>query len=690
MYHKFGASLLAINLAVFNSAAVFADQGSTNSDDIDFAAEIEEIKVYGRALEQIGVAKSASQGTVGYNDFKDRPLSRVGELVEVIPGAVATQHSGEGKANQYFLRGFNLDHGTDFSATVDGVPINMRSHGHGQGYLDLNFIIPEIVEKLEYRKGPYYADLGDFSSAGAAGYSLYDTLDQSFVKLTAGRFGFRRAVAAVSAPVADSTTLLVAAEGAQYDGPWELEQDLDKVNVHAKLSHQSGAWKTSVALNGYHTKYTATDQVPERAVSSSSIGRFGFIDGDLGGETDRYSFSIQSQHESDSSTITDISAYIVDYKFSLFSNFTYFLDDPVNGDEFEQLDNRTYFGAAVSQSRSVSDALTLSYGIETRVDDISAVGLFQTQGRLRINTIRQDKLNEYNISGWSSAELDLNDSTRLTLGLRADHFGGEVETLSLPINSGSSSDTLVSPSIGLAWRASDALELYANYGHGFHSNDIRGTTISRDPRSGESIDPVPLLVKSIGGEIGARFEWRGLTATLSAFALSLDSELVFVGDAGSTEANDGSDRYGLEASLFWQPTDWLAIDGSYATTHARFDIAGPEDRIPGAVDDVFAAGFVADLAPITFSARLRHFGSAPLIESGDVVSDATTLVNAAAAYEWSSFVVSVELLNVFNARENDISYFFESQLPGETSPQEDIHFHPVEPRQLRASLTYRF
>ena len=190
--------------------------------------------------------------------------------------------------------------------------------------------------------------------------------------------------------------------------------------------------------------------------------------------------------------------------------------------------------------------------------------------------------------------------------------------------------------------------------------------------------------------MGARFEWNGLTATLSAFALSLDSELVFVGDAGSTEANDGSDRYGLEASLFWRPTNWLAIDGSYATTHSRFDVSGPEDRIPGAVDEVFAAGFVADLAPITVSARLRHFGGAPLIESGEVVADATTLVNVSAAYEWSSFELSLELLNAFNARENDISYFFESQLPGEASPQEDIHFHPVEPRQLRASLTYRF
>lgn len=690
MSHTGSTSLLAITSVIFGASGAIANQNTTENLDTEYNSVIEEIKVYGRALEKIGVAKSASEGTVGYDDFKDRPLARVGELVEVIPGAVATQHSGEGKANQYFLRGFNLDHGTDFSASVDGVPINMRSHGHGQGYLDLNFIIPEIVEKLDYRKGPYYADMGDFSSAGAAGYTLYDGLDQSFVKLTAGRFGFRRGVAAVSAPVGSRTTLLVAAEGAQYDGPWVLEQDLDKINVHAKLTYQSDAWKTSLSLNGYHTEYTSTDQVPERAIRSGLINRFGFIDGDLGGETDRYSFSVQSQHESDTSTVTNISAYVVDYDFSLFSNFTYFLDDPVNGDEFEQLDNRTYYGAAVSQKRFVNDRLSIAYGIETRVDDISAVGLFQTQARRRINTIRQDKLSEYNISGWSSAEFDLNETMRLTAGLRADHFGGTVTALSLAENGGSTNDTLVSPSLGIAWQASEALELYANYGHGFHSNDIRGTTISRDPRSGESIEPVPLLVKSVGGEVGARFEWNELTATLSAFALSLDSELVFVGDAGSTEANDGSDRYGLEASLFWRPTNWLAIDGSYATTHSRFDVSGPENRIPGAVDEVFAAGFVANLAPITVSARLRHFGGAPLVESGEVVADATTLVNASAAYEWSSFMLSLELLNVFNARENDISYFFESQLPGEASPQEDIHFHPVEPRQLRASLTYRF
>lgn len=659
-------------------------------DSFSAETEIEEITVYGRELDLLGVAKAASQGTVGYGDFKDRPLARVGELVEVIPGAVATQHSGEGKANQYFLRGFNLDHGTDFSAHVEGVPINLRSHGHGQGYLDLNFVIPEIVERLDYRKGPYYADNGDFSSAGSARYKLYDTLDRSFLKLTAGRFGFRRAVAAGSTELGQDTSLLLAVEGQEYDGPWVLDQDLEKLNVHAKLVHYAGDWTTSLSLNGYHTSYISTDQVPSRAVESGLIDRFGFIDDDLGGETDRYSASFTAQHQSDDQTITNISAYFVDYEFSLFSNFTYFLEDPVNGDEFEQLDNRQYFGGAVNQQRQINDLLSLSYGLETRVDKVSAIGLFQTRDRQRINTIRQDRLTEYNVSAWASGEYLVTPDTRLTVGLRADHFGGDVTAISLPANGGSTDDTLVSPSLGVAWRVSDRVELYANYGHGFHSNDIRGATIQQDPQSGEAVEPVPLLVKSVGAELGVRYDWGSLTASLSLFTLSLDSELVFVGDGGATEPNDGSDRYGLEASLFWRPVDWLAVDASYAITDAKFDIQGADDEIPGAVDEVLAAGFVADLHPVTFSARLRHFSGAPLIESGDVRADATTLVNAAIKYEWQSVSLDLEVLNVFNARENDISYFFESQLPGEVAPVEDIHFHPVEPRQLRLSLTYSF
>ena len=517
---------------------------------------LDTVIVHGRGLELIGEAGAASEGVVGYADFEDRPLSRVGELVEVIPGAVATQHSGEGKANQYFLRGFNLDHGTDFSATVDGVPANMRTHGHGQGYLDLNFVIPEIVERVNYRKGPYSAQAGDFSAAGSARYQTYDRLDDSFAEISFGEGNYLRTVAAASFDLSPGSSLLLAGEAQAYDGPWVLEQDLEKLNLFAKYTRQTFTYKYQLLATAYKSEYVSTDQVPLRAIKSGAIDRFGFIDDDLGGETTRYSLAFNNEITHGDGATTRMNAYAVAYDFSLYSNFTYFLDDPVNGDEFEQIDERTYYGGTLSHSRDLSDRLTLRAGGDIRSDDISDIGLFRTASRQRISTTRRDSVRETSVSAWGELEYDLTDTLRATAGLRGDYFDAEVDARSLAANGGDASDSLLSPSLGLAWQARPGVELYANYGEGFHSNDVRGATITIDPATGDPASAVPILVRAKGSELGARFEGKHLKATLALFQLDLDSELVFVGDAGTTEANDASTRHGLEASLFLAPNDW--------------------------------------------------------------------------------------------------------------------------------------
>lgn len=648
------------------------------------------VVVYGRALDLVGEATSASEGIVGYADFQDRPLSRAGELVEVIPGAIATQHSGEGKANQYFLRGFNLDHGTDFSASMDGAPINNRTHGHGQGYLDLNFMIPEIVEQVRYRKGPYHADSGDFSAAGSAAFRTYDALPEDFAEIRVGEFGYVRGVAAASFNLSPETTLLVAGEGETYDGPWVLDQDLRKLAAMAKLTHETGNARYSVALWAYDNQWDSTDQVPLRAVESGLIDRFGYIDPDLGGDTSRYAIVGNAEFDHGAGASTKVNAYAVAYELSLFSDFTYLLDDPVNGDEFEQRDERTVYGASVEHARPLNDAIDLRVGGDIRYDDISDIGLFRTAGRQRISTVREDSVGELSVSAWGEAQIDLSPSLRAVIGLRGDYYDADVDALSLPANGGSASDSMLSPSLGLAWKADDGLEFYANYGQGFHSNDVRGATIAIDPATNDPADQVPILVRAEGAEIGTRIERGSWNATLTAFWLTLDSELVFVGDAGTTEANDASERTGVEATLFWQPVDWLALDASAAFTDARFDIAGPDDRIPNAVDTVIAGGAVFRFDPLTLSLRARHFGAAPLIEDGSVESEPTTIVNASATYDVGSMTFGLEVLNLFDANDADITYYFESQLPGEASPVEDTHFHPVEPRQVRASVRYRF
>ena len=675
-----GAALL---LAAFPAAA-------HEIETEDEARELDTVTVHGRGIELIGEADAASEGIVGYDDFKDRPLTRVGELVEVIPGAVATQHSGEGKANQYFLRGFNLDHGTDFAASVDGIPVNLRTHGHGQGYLDLNFVIPEIVERVDYRKGPYSAQAGDFSAAGSARYKTYDRLDESFVEIGIGENSFQRAVGAASFDTGPATTLLLAGEAQSYDGPWALEQDLTKLNALAKLTHEQGAGRYQLTVTAYDTEYTSTDQVPFRSIQSGDIDRFGFIDDDLGGETSRYSLAASGAWAHENGASTQAQVYSVAYDFSLFSNFTYFLEDPVNGDEFEQLDERAYYGATLRHDRPVNNRLLVSGGVEARHDDISDVGLFRTAGRERLETVRRDSVTETSLAAWGQAGLTLTDTLRAIIGVRGDYYDADVDAISLPANGGSADETLLSPNLALAWRAAPQFELYANYGEGFHSNDVRGATISLDPASGDPASPVPILVKARGGEIGARWESDHIKATLAVFQLDLDSELVFVGDAGTTEPNDGSTRTGVEASLFWTPNEWLVLDASAAHTDAAFEISDPADEIPGAVGTVFSGGALMSFDALSLSARIRHFGEAPLIEDASVTSDPTTIVNLGATYDIGPVSLSLDLLNALDAEDADITYFFESQLSGEASGVDDIHLHPVEPRQLRASVRYRF
>lgn len=649
----------------------------------------DEIVVYGRALPQIGAALSGSQGVVGYRDFENRPLSRVGELVENVPGVIATQHSGTGKANQYFLRGFNLDHGTDFAGFVDGVPINMRTHGHGQGYLDLNFLIPELVERIDYRKGPYAADVGDFSAAGTVAFTTARRLPRPIVEATVGSNGYYRALAAGSAAVNDGD-LLVAVDGTRANGPWVLDEDLRKVNALVKFSRGTTDMGWSLGLSLYHADWTATDQVPQRAIDSGLIDRFGYIDPDLGGRTTRAALTLNAGLGA-----TDLTAYALLYDFRLTSNFTYFLEDPVNGDEFQQRDRRGVFGGRLRHrvDTVVGGApLAITLGADARYDLIGKVGLYHSIGSVRSATVRQDRVDEYSGALHAQGEVALTPRLRLMLGLRGDYYGYDVDA-DLAVNSGKNHDALLTPKAALAWRATDHLELYANYGESFHSNDVRGAAIRVDPVTGDPAERVGVLVRARGAEVGARIEHGAFAASLVGYYLTLGSELVFVGDGGSTEPNDASRRYGAEATLFWRPVKWLAFDVAAALTHTRFHgVPRDADRIPNAVDEVVAGGVTVDLDNgLSGALRVRHFGAAPLVEDDSARSRPTTLVNLGGYYRLGRARLGVDILNLFGARDSDITYFYASRLPGEPADGvEDYHLHPVEPRQVRVSLRYSF
>lgn len=653
----------------------------------------DQIEVRERVDDQIGIADSSSEGSTGSGALRVRPIQRAGEVVETVPGLIATQHSGDGKANQYFLRGFNLDHGTDFAIAVAGVPVNMPSHGHGQGYADLNFVIPELIERVHFRKGPASAHAGDFSAAGSARVDLVPRLERGFLHLAIGGQGFRRALAGGSTFLGDGS-LTAAVELHGNDGSWERPNEYERFNGLVRYYAGDAARGWSLTAMGYDGSWLSTDQVPERAVEQGLIGRYGLIDPTPRGETGRYSLSA-SVRRGDERSLTRAEAYALHYDFTLFSNFTYFLDDPDRGDEFEQRDERWVGGFDMSHVRSTrlgNRPAEWTLGWQARYDDIEN-GLFRTRDLERFATTRHDRIELLTSGLYGETTLHLHETFRTTLGLRYDYLDARVAS-DLPLNSGSIDDSLLSPKVSVAWRFRSDTELYGSFGYGFHSNDARGATIRVDPVTGEAAEPVDPLVRATGAEIGLRTAvLPDLQSTLTVYSLELDSELVFLGDGGATEASRPSRRVGVEWTNAWRPRAWLTMDLDVAWVDSGFTDDDPAgDEIPGALKSVVTGGVSVDLDPWSGALRLRTFSGYPLIEDGSVRAGSTVVLNGRIARTffrgWQLFL---EGFNLLDRDDNDIEYLYVSRLPGEPEAGvEDLHFHPIEKPALRLGVSRIF
>jgi outer membrane receptor protein involved in Fe transport len=634
--------------------------------------------------------KAASELDVAGSEINAVPVTRPGEALEAVPGLIVTQHSGEGKANQYFLRGFNLDHGTDFAITVDGMPANMRTHGHGQGYADINFLIPELIGSMRVRKGPYFADEGDFSSAGAAHIDYLNRIDKSFAELTVGSFGYRRGLAIGSLP-AWSGNILAALEVTGYDGPWDVPDSVRKINGVLRYSEGSRDDGFSVTGMVYRNSWNATDQVAQRAIDDGIIGRFGSLDPTDGGKAERYSLSTRWAKTHDAG-ITRVEAYGINSSLRLFNNFTYFLDDPVNGDQFSQSDRRTLAGVNASHTFDHQLGFLPSetvIGLQSRYDDIH-VGLTKTVARQYLSTVRQDHVREGSVAVYAQNTLRWTSWLRTVTGVRYDWFAADVNS-DTPENSGRVQSGIASPKFGLVVGPFKSTELFFNAGTGLHSNDARGSTITVDPVT--RIDPLPrspLLVRSKGAEVGARTTIvPGLESAVAFFLLDFDSELLFVGDAGTTEASRPSRRVGVEWTNRYRINSWLAFDADVTFTRARFTDFDPAGNfIPGAPNAVASLAIVFGEKLGWFgSVKLRYFGPRPLVEDDSVRSKASALVNARVGYRFDNGArVQLDAINLFNARTNQIEYYYESRLFTEPAAVADRHIHPVEPLALRASL----
>jgi outer membrane receptor protein involved in Fe transport len=454
---------------------------------------------------------------------------------------------------------------------------------------------------------------------------------------------------------------------------------------------ESGGW--NVALMGYDATWNSPDQIPRRAVENGLISELGSIDTTLGGDTSRYSLSGSWAADVGAARMR-ANAYVIDYDLELFSNFTYFLDDPVDGDQFAQRDDRTITGGEVAYTFGGDGATRNAFGAMLRNDDIGGVGLFRTSERRPVGTIRSDSVDELSLGLYYSNERRWSDKFRTTLGVRADHFDFDVESNELPENSGSADELMFAPKASLIYSVTDSTELYFSAGKGFHSNDARGTTITADPVTGDPAGKVNPLVDSHQLELGFRsFVERKLNVSAALWLLELDSELLFIGDAGNTEASRPSRRYGLEVPLYYRPNDRLTFDVELALTRSRFTEFDPAgEQIPGSIDEVVAAGVTLQ-NPRGFhgSLRLRYFGPRPLLEDGSVESSSSTVVNLALGYKRSQLDFRVDVLNLLDSDDDDITYWYASRLPGEPAGGvEDYHSHPIEPRNLRVYVGWTF
>lgn len=671
------------------------------------------VNVTDTAENPVGTTDSANEGTVLEEQIETRPAYRNGELLEEVPGLVVTQHSGEGKANQYFLRGMNLDHGTDLRITVDGMDVNERTNAHGQGYSDTNFMIPELIDYIQYRKGSYYADYGDFSAIGAVDIHFVDSLKQGIASTTVGTYGYERELFADSIKLGHGS-LLGALEYEHNDGPWVDPADFRKVNGVLRYSLRSGNDYFNVAAMAYTSQGEATNQIAERSVDEGIISRFGTLSPSDFTSTHRLSLSAAYEH-TEGSSIDKANIYLIDKRMTLFSDFTYFLYDPVHGDQFEQWDRR--ITTALNYSHTVTGNfsgldLENTLGLQVQNDNIF-LGLNHTEDRQVLQVWLEDHVIETSEAAYFSNTIHWFDKFRTQAGVREDLY--QANDYSGVNNSGRTSAGMFSPKLNMIFGPWADTEYFINVGEGFHSNDARGAINAGVPIADAGIpgalpnSPTPLLARAKEYEVGARTTIiPGLETELSAFRIHLASALEWDGDRGETTPGPAAVLEGIELSNYYKPTRWLTIDADIAYTRARTAVTDTVDSppfngryIPDSPSQIISIGAsVHDAGPYSGALRLRSVGRYPLVCDDSVTAKPMNTVDAEAGYKFSkNWKVILQGFNLLNAKADDIEYYYASRLAAEplslAIPNggqgiNDIHFKPIEPINGRLTLIYNF
>lgn len=637
---------------------------------------------------------SREVNTISQVDIKLRPVNTSQDILRMIPGLFIAQHAGGGKAEQIFLRGFDIDHGTDINLEVDGLPVNMVSHAHGQGYSDLHFLIPEIVGTVDFNKGPYDADRGNLATAGYASFQTKDVLEQNMVKVEGGRFGTLRNVNGINIVSEQNgdwrSNAYVASEYFRTDGFFESHQHFNRLNLMGKYNAYRGDREAlTIGLSTFNSRWDASGQVPTRAVENGTITRFGAIDPTEGGETSRTNAWVKYVNTRPHGSIFENQLYFSKYDFNLVSNFTFFLNDPVNGDQITQSESRNiygYKGSYVIESSLGSMSLRSEAGAGFRYDDVNDIHLYHTRSRKQfINDVARGDIDETNLYAYVNETLLINDRLAVNAAVRLDHFTfNYVDALTADYQQQSVSKAVVSPKLNISYHASQNVNLFVKSGVGFHSNDTRVVVA----RQGEEILP-----KAYGLDAGASFK-LGNTLLLSTalWMLDLDQEFVYVGDEGIVEPSGKTQRRGVDVSLRYQALPWLYIDSDANLTDPKAkDVPESEDRIPLAPTFTSIGGLSVKLPNgLNASLRYRYLGDRAANEDNSVVAQGYFLLDAVIKYTRRSYELSFTAENLLDETWNEAQFDTESRLQNEIDPVSEIHFTPGTPFFLKAGVTFFF
>lgn len=628
--------------------------------------------------------------TISRLDLKVTPVNSSQEVLRKVPGLFIGQHAGGGKAEQIFLRGFDIDHGTDVSISVDGMPVNMVSHAHGQGYSDLHFVIPETINKIDFGKGGYYAQEGDFNTAGYVNFKTRDYLKESSISVTAGQFNTLRTVGLFNLMEnKKNENAYIALEYIAVDGPFETPQNFNRLNLFGKyVMFSPENDKLTLTASHFTSRWDASGQIPQREVDNGNITRFGAIDATEGGETERTNFNVMFDKYIADDTKLSANVFYSHYAFELYSNFTFFLEDAINGDQIKQKEDRNIFGvnSVISHRTFLGETeLKITSGVGIRHDIVDDVELSRTLNRTTtLENLQLGDINQTNIDAFVNAEFEFG-KLKIAPALRLDYFKFLYnDALKTDYETQSETKTILSPKLNFFYNAKDNLQLYLKSGLGFHSNDTRVVVAN----GGEDILP-----RSYGVDIGSVWKpFPKLVVNSALWYLFLEQEFVYVGDAGIVEPSGKTRRYGLDFGLRYQFTDWLFLDTDATITNAR-SVNDPEGQnyIPLAPDFTLTGGLSIDnLAGFSAGVRFRYLDDRAANEDNSIVAKGYMVTDFNINYEFDAITLGLAVENIFDVDWNETQFATESRLQSETQSIEEIHFTPGTPFFIKGTVTYKF